>query len=159
MSLEVVSYCPDTGEELPGFEGEDAHFKTPKGFQLRHTGGGCTTWELIHPGEFTEFEVWISNECGSTHPDPTTQYVIVGITILNPKNEFPDGDPPIIRQLFDMTEDAAHRYDVNGNYFSYGIDLEKHDLAKVITIVKDIPNNTFNKEVVLGHDKEMSRDE
>ena len=123
----------------------------PEGFRERHTGGGCMAWELKHDHEMT-FEIWITDLDGCSMPDTSTEYVIVGFHLHDDELTFEDGKPwtiPQLEALINPFDDS--KFDVNENYFSYGIDLKKDsDLQTLCSIVKDIPNTTFNKEVVLG---------
>lgn len=136
-------------EELP----------VPKGFFERHTGGGCMAWEMNHADE-DDFEIWITDLDGSSMPDQETEYIIIGFHLLSTQMHFKEGEPPIIPELLELTKDEHDLFDVNGDYFSYGVDVSVHDLDAVIEIVRQIPNNTFNSKVVLGlnnPDKEMSQ--
>ena len=128
---------------------QDDFIDVHDGFRMRHTGGGCMAWELIHDQE-NEFEVWITDFDGVSMPDKTTEYVLVGFHLHDEKMHFQDGEPPTILQLQELTNGEHDLFNVNENYFSYGIPLKNASLERITQIVRNLSLDTFNKEVVLG---------
>ena len=131
---------------------DDDELTCPKGFFERHTGGGCMAWEMNHDYE-EDLEIWITDLDGTSMPDKTTDYVLIGFTLHSTLLHFKEGEPPIIPELLKLTDDEHDLYDCQGNYFSYGISLKKISLENVIDIVRNLSLDTFNKEVVLGLNK------
>ena len=82
-------------------------------------------WEKRHDHE-NDFEIWITDLCGSWFPQKDTEYIIVGFHLHT--KCFKDSDPPEIPALEAMIakqegDPELHKYHVNDDYFSYGIDL------------------------------------
>ena len=116
----------------------------PEGFIRVGTGGGCHAWQFEQSG----FYVWITDNSGATVPCVSDKYVIIGFNLEDEKMKFEEGHPPILESLFELCEDYV--FDVNGDYFSYTADIEKHSLTKICRIVMSISNDTIISKVVVG---------
>ena len=79
---------------------------------------------------------------------------MVGFYLEDEQLEFKDGEPPIIPELHKLITDKNDLNDWNNTDFVYGIDTQRATLAEIISIVRTISKDTFNKEVVLGHNNE-----
>ena len=123
---------------------------TPDGFEYCSTGGGYYAWFIQKDG----FYVWITDGFGDDAPSSQCDYVMVGFYLEDEQLEFKDGEPPIIPELHKLITDKNDLNDWNNTDFVYGIDTQKATLADIISIVRTISKDTFNKEVVLGHNNE-----
>lgn len=122
-----------------------------EGFYEAHTGGGCMAWMRDLPtAQECKVEIIITESDGVSMPDKKTEYVLVGFTLMAEGMEFEDDKPPIINQLFELTDDEHDLFNVNGNYFCYGISLKNASLEKITDIVRSLTLDTFNSKVVLG---------
>lgn len=111
-------------------------------FRIVPTGGGCTALEHEKP----HFSVWITDFDGSSAADESSEEINVCF-FLNHENSTLFSIP----ELKKLSEDETPGPSIGDElYWSYRINLAETTLGEVKAIVKNIPNTTFNKEVVLG---------
>ena len=121
------------------------HIDVHEGFYEGSTGGGCEAWMRDLPnGKNCQVEIVITGFDGVCMPDKRDDYILVGFTLHHSKFQFDDNKPPIISELEKLIDDKGDLFDVNENYFCYGISLKNATLQEITDIVKRLTLERFD---------------